>query len=310
MLDRFVGSQGHAMRRVIGACVIGAAILLHTGCGGVSNRLQARLDLKKGNQSYLAGNFREAIGHYNHAVERVPTLTRAHLYRAYSHEAIFRASESLDERRVQADSAAASFLRYTELIESGHQAGDDAPGRERIDEHILTLYLDSLQPHKASELLESRLASHPNDMATLQMLANLAIEQGNYDGAIRWHRKRIELAPDEPGGHVALAVMAWNFSNNNMVADSVRTQLLDEGVTSAERAIELRPDYFEALVYANLLYREKAKYAESAELRAEYEKKYADYQERARRVGEQQKKKDGVNASSEVKHGKPGIRAG
>lgn len=273
-----------------------AALLQLPGCGGVSSSLQARRELKKGNQNYLAGDYRAAIGHYDQAVERAPTLSRAYLNRAYSQEALFRASASLDERRMLADSAAASFLRYTELAESGHADGDKAPKRERVDEHILTLYLDSLQPHKASELLAARLEQHPNDMASLQMLANLAVEQGDLESALRWHRKRVEIAPDEPEGHVALAVMAWNFSNSNMVADSLRTPLLDEGVKSAERAIELKPDYFEALVYANLLYREKAKYAANDAERAEYEKRYTEYQERARQVGEKQKK-DGASAA-------------
>jgi tetratricopeptide (TPR) repeat protein len=273
-------------------------LVLLPGCGGISSSLEARRELKKGNQNYLAGNYRKAIEHYDQAVERAPTLARAYLNRAYSQEALFRASESLDERRMLADSAAASFLRYAELAESGHDDGDKAPTRERVDEHILTLYLDSLQPHKAGELLASRLEQHPNDMASLQMLANLAVEQGDFENALRWHRKRIELEPAEPEGHVALAVMAWNFSNSNMVADSLRTPLLDEGVQSAERAIELRPEYFEALVYANLLYREKAKYTRNEAERAEYEKRYTEYQERARQVGEKQKK-DGTSAADD-----------
>jgi tetratricopeptide (TPR) repeat protein len=284
----------HAGARLI--CVTVFVQLL--GCGGVSSNLQARRELKKGNQNYLAGDYRAAIDHYDQAVARAPTLSRAYLNRAYSQEALFRASESLDERRTLADSAAASFLRYTELAEAGHRDGDKAPARERVDEHILTLYLDSLQPHKASELLASRLAAHPNDMASLQMLANLAVEQGDFENALRWHRKRIELEPDEAEGHVALAVMSWNFSNHNMVADSLRAPLLDEGVKSAERAIELKPDYFEALVYANLLYREKAKYAANDAERAEYEKRYTEYQERARQVGEKQKK-DGASAADD-----------
>ncbi|HEX6790413.1 MAG TPA: hypothetical protein VF247_03805 [Candidatus Krumholzibacteria bacterium] len=289
-----------------------ALLLMLSGCG-VTDRLNARLDLKKGNQSYLAGEYRDAVAHYDHALARVPTLSRAYLNRAYSQEAMFRASESLDERRALADSAAASFLKYAELAEAGHGAGDSkAPKRERIDEHVLTLYLDSLQPSKASDLLARRLREHPNDMASLQMLANLAVEQGNLDEALRWHRRRVELAPDEPEGHVALAVMAWDFSNHNMVADSLRTPLLDEGVKNAERAIELKPDYFEALVYANLLYREKAKYATTDAERAEYEKRYTEYQERARQVNEQQKKNPsgGTSAAGQRKMDGNGTTAG
>ena len=48
-----------------------------TGCGGFSNRLAARLDLKKGNERYLAGDYRGAIQHYDEAVSRVRTMAQA-----------------------------------------------------------------------------------------------------------------------------------------------------------------------------------------------------------------------------------------
>jgi tetratricopeptide (TPR) repeat protein len=285
-----------------GARLAAAALLLQlAGCGGFADRIQARLDLKNGNLSYIAGNYRDAITHYDRAVSRVPTLSRAFLNRGYSEEALFRASESLDERRALADSAAAAFLHYRELIEGGHQDGGQAPDLERVEQHILTLYLDSQQAEKAMTLLESRLQSHPRDIASVTMLANLAMEQGNLDLALRWNRKRIEMEPGQPEAYCALAVMAWQFSYNNRVADDQRAALLDEGTEAAERAVELRPDYFEALIYANLLYREKAKYAANDAERVEFEKRYTDFEERAR----QAQKQPGVNDTNGMSNGAP-----
>jgi tetratricopeptide (TPR) repeat protein len=267
------------------------------GCSGVSNRLHARLDLKKGNESYLAGDYHAAIQHYDRAVAHVPTLAPAWLNRAYSQEALFRASQTLEERQALADSAATTFQKYRQLVEAGHDPG--GARLERVEEHLLTLYLDSQQPDKAVGVLEERLKSHPNDMASLQMLANLSMDLGDLDSALKWHRKRIELEPDKAEGYVALAVMCWHFSNKNIVPEDQRGALLDEGTQAAEKALELKPDYYEALIYANLLYREKEKYATSAADKAEFAKKYTDYQERARQVQAQPKSAD----STGVKHG-------
>lgn len=265
--------------------VIVALLLQAAGCG-VSDRLRARIDLKHGNESYLSGDYRSAIEHYDEAVGRVPTFSRAYLNKAYSQVALFRASVDFDERRSLADSAASSFLRYRELAAAGHAAGDDddVPDAERVDQHILTLYLDTAQTDKAIALLEARLQSHPRDMAALQMLANLAVEQGDLETALRWHRHRLQIEPAQPEAYHALAVMVWRFSHKDMIPEDQRDALLDEGVRASERAIELRPDYYEALIYANLLYREKARFTEDNAQKAEFEKRYLEYEERARQV--------------------------
>src|SRR5678809_691850 len=78
--------------RIVPRIIAVAWLVPVTGCGGFSNRLAARLDLKKGNERYLAGDYRGAIQHYDEAVSRVPTLAPAYLNRAYSQEALFRAS--------------------------------------------------------------------------------------------------------------------------------------------------------------------------------------------------------------------------
>lgn len=271
-----------------------------TGCGSFSDRLQARLDLKKGNQSYLAGDFHGAIQHYDEAVSRVPTLAPAYLNRAYSHEALFRASQTLLERQALADSAARAYEKYRQLAEAGHAVKN--ANMERVEEHLLTLYLDSQQPDKAVEVLEDRLRTHPRDLASLQMLANLYMGMGNFGSALELGRKRIQLEPEKAEGYVALAVMAFNFSHKNLVPEEERGALLDEGARAADRALELRPDYYEALIYGNLVYREKEKYATTEAEKEQYRKLYTDYQERARRVQEQQGK-GSAGDSTAVKHG-------
>jgi tetratricopeptide (TPR) repeat protein len=291
------GCPACATRKFRGALwMLAMALVACTGCGGVSDRLQARLDLKKGNESYLAGDYHAAIQHYDRAVERVPTLAPAYLNRAYSQEALFRASQTLEERQALADSAATTFQKYRQVVEAGH--ADSGTNLERVEEHLLTLYLDSQQPDKAVEVLDERLKTHPRDMASLQMLANLSMDLGDLDSALKWHRKRIELEPDKAEGYVALAVMCWHFSNKNMVPEDQRPALLDEGAQAAEKALELRPDYYEALIYANLIYREKAKYATSDADKAEFEKRYTEYQERAREVQAQQKDQEGTGKAS------------
>ena len=62
--------------------------------------------------------------------------------------ALFRASVDPEARRVLADSAVASFRRYLALVEAGHRDGGEVPSGERIEQHILTLYLDAGEPER------------------------------------------------------------------------------------------------------------------------------------------------------------------
>jgi hypothetical protein len=46
-------------------------------------------------------------------------------------------------------------------------------------------------------------------------------------------------------------------------------QYVDEGIDAIEKAIGMRPDYFDAMEYQNLLWREKAKFETDEEAKAE-----------------------------------------
>ena len=52
--------------------------------------------------------------------------------------------------------------------------------------------------------------------------------------------------------------------------------LIDEGIADLQKAIQLRPDYDDAMAYLNLLYRRKADTVESADERAALSKQADD----------------------------------
>ena len=69
---------------------------------------------------------------------------------------------------------------------------------------------------------------------------------------------------------------------NSRLPDSLATDsLIDEGIQNAQEAIRLKPDYFEAITYANLLYREKAKRTQDPLLRRQYEARADSLRDRA-----------------------------
>lgn len=263
-------------------------IALGAGCGpSPVDRLQARLALKEGNRSYLAGHYQEAIAHYDRALAHVPTQAEPYLNRAYSQVALFRNSTDRAASRQLADSAIASFQGYLQSIEA---RPDDfrGPGRERIEQHILTLYLESEQPDKVLAFLHEKLRRDPRDVATLANLANLVLERGDVDQALELQRRRLEIEPSSPEAHYSLGVAIWKCSYYDKVPPEKRQELVDEGLRAMLHAVDLNPNYFEALIYVNLLYRECAKHAQSEAERASFELKYREYEARAQQVRQAQ----------------------
>jgi hypothetical protein len=59
-----------------------------------------------------------------------------------------------------------------------------------------------------------------------------------------------------------MGVTAWDKSYNTPPESldvEARRKILDEGMSNLHKAVELNPDYFEAMLYINLLHREYAK---------------------------------------------------
>jgi tetratricopeptide (TPR) repeat protein len=254
-------------------------LLVLAGCsGGPLGQLQARLDLKAGNKSYIRGDFKDALRNYDEALRHAPRHALAALYRAYCNVNLFRMSVDPDERRQFADQAVQSFLKFLEVRDKNPKA----PTRERIEQFILTLYLDADESDKALAFLEERLRRNPNDVSALQMLSNIKSDLGDVPGALELFRRRIQMAPENPDAHHALAVFAWSVAFNSRLSDSLATNtLIDEGLQNAQEAIQLKPDYFEAITYANLLYREKAKRTQDPLLRQQYENRADSLRDRA-----------------------------
>jgi len=263
-----------------------AVLALAAGCsGGASpvNRLKARVQLKEGNVSYLAGQYEKAIQNYDTALRYVPQLAPARLHRAYSLEALSRVSGSLQERQKLATEAVSSFETYLGLLDHGAVGADPkAAGRERIEEHILTLLIDSQQLDQAISHLQVRYERDPHDASALEMLSRLEMERGRLDAAMEWQRKRVAAEPQDPDAQYSLGAFVWLMSYRDTGMDlGRRMAMLDEGMGALRQALELRPDDFEVLIYINLLYREKAKYAEGEAERSEFEAQAETFRERA-----------------------------
>ena len=83
--------------------------------------------------------------------------------------------------------------------------------------------------------------------------------QGDFDKLIENIRKNIELEPQNPEAHYRLATYSWDKASRDFrLSDKEKMQIIVDGLASVNKALEIKPDYVEAMTYKGLLLRTQA----------------------------------------------------
>jgi tetratricopeptide (TPR) repeat protein len=99
----------------------------------------------------------------------------------------------------------------------------------------------------------------------------LYFKKGDFDNGVTWLKKRLEIEGNNPEVYYLIGVQAWDRSYNYPDLDpAMRAKIVEDGLESLNKAVQLKPDYFEAITYINLLYREKAKMETDPAKKQEY----------------------------------------
>jgi tetratricopeptide (TPR) repeat protein len=81
-----------------------------------------------------------------------------------------------------------------------------------------------------------------------------------FDDAIGVLERCAELAPDDPTGFYKVSTFYWDKAYRDpLLNDTQKAEYVEKGLEAVEKALELKPDEINAIVYKGLLYREKAK---------------------------------------------------
>jgi tetratricopeptide (TPR) repeat protein len=206
-----------------------------TGC----SKLQARDQLNKGVQAYKSGKFEEAIDHFQQAVNKDPSLKMTHLYLATA---------------------------YAQQV----VPATDSPANNKVAQQAINAYQDVLK-------------EDPNDTTALKGIASIYFNTNKFDEAKKWQQKVLSADPKDAEAYYTIGVIDWGQARkNSMTVLSANgltdkgdgnptlpkkecqklveqnTPLVDEALDSLHKAIELRPNYEDAMAYINLAYRRKA----------------------------------------------------
>ena len=258
-------------RRGFSLAMLAVVVAAGSGC----NKLKARDLLNKGVANFKNGQYDAAVEDFKQAKDLDPSLLNARLYLATAYASQYIPGAPSEENVQRGNAAINEFKGVLEK---------DTNNLSAIDGIGSILFQMSGQPFNPQKFQESKT----------------------------YHQKHIDLKPSDPEPYYWIGVIDWTLAfrgNAEMRTDynkdhinkqikegdplpaAVRTQfvdkygqLVDEGVASLQKDIQLRPDYDDAMAYLNLLYRRKADMVESAEERASYQKQADDLVEKVKEI--------------------------
>ncbi|MCU0224145.1 MAG: tetratricopeptide repeat protein [Acidobacteria bacterium] len=238
-------------RSVVAVLLLGVLLVSAPGCQGIRERMA----MKKAHELYKAQKYDEAIKKYKEILVMDPGNYTATYQIAMSNLAMYHPGSAHEKDKAY---AAASIEHLEKLMA---MQAPDKETQERVVKYYLSLLASAEMSDKAIAFMEKELAKDPKNIETVLQLANLYAKKGDFPNAWRYFLKRAEMDPKNKEAWYTVGVVAWerSYKGKEAVSDSEREQtLIPQGLAAFDKAIAIDPDYFDALVYANLLYREKA----------------------------------------------------
>ena len=218
---------------------VALALFSSVGC----DKLKARDQLNKGVKAYKDNHYEQAITHFQNAVNLDPALINARMYLATAYVSQFIPGIDSPENLRTAQQAIDEYQKVIDANPSRDQKVNSAKG-------IAYLYLNEKKWDDAKKYYRMASDLDPNDPEPYYSI-----------GVIDWtaayqprmeERAKLGMKPEE------------NLNPKNKDQKKVCEELkaknapaIQEGIDSLNKAIQLRPDYDDAMAYLNLMYREK-----------------------------------------------------
>ena len=270
------------------------ALLMLAPVLGGCQKVRARAEMKKGNEMYHDEAYREALAQYQKGLKLDPSATFAWRSVGLSALALFRPGDNSKANREMGELATQAFEKYLE----------DYPDDEKVRDYLISTYVNTKKYDQALAYLDRQAKANPQDSNIQASQVRLLIESGQVP-------KAAEVARNMPNGQpkaealYSIGVWGWDKSfHGSDVPIEERQKFVDLGLACMDQAVKINPDYFEATVYYNLLYREKAKMELDGTKRLEYIAKADALQARAKELRKKQVEEEKKKAAEAAKTAK------
>jgi tetratricopeptide (TPR) repeat protein len=267
------------------------------GCAKVGE-IQSKKAFKAANQAYQQQDYKKAADMYEQTIAAAPespTANQAYFFLGNSYDNQYKPSKkgdpandamltkAVDNYQKAAEKLAASpdpadkklgklSLEYLVASYGPDKLNDPAkaepvvqrmiqlePGEPTNYFALAKIYEDAGAYDEAEKMLVSAKNAKPGDPAVYMTLAGYYNRQGHFDKTIEALEERAAKEPSNPEAFYTIATYYWDEAYRDFkLKDPEKRDFVNKGLTAIDHALQLKPDYVEAIVYKGLLLRLQA----------------------------------------------------
>ena len=275
-------------RTVLLAVVLAIAGLGASSCSKIG-MLKGQMAWKDANAAYAQSDYKKAIDKYQEALKNNPDLAYAYFYLGNSYDNLYKvAKKGQPENDANLTKAVEYYKQATEKITDpklrklsyeyllaayGPDKLNDPSQAEPIVQKMIEIdpsdtanyfaltkiYEDAGNYEQAEAALLKARDAHPKDTAVYMQMAAFYNRQGRFDKTMEALNQRASQDPHNPEGYYTIAVYYWDKTfRDKALNDATRHEYINSGMEAVNKAISIKPDYMEAIVYKGLLLRLEA----------------------------------------------------
>jgi len=271
-----------------------AAVVTTVGCSKMG-QLTAMKNFKEANTAYAQQDYKKAVDLYEAAVKANPDLNYAYFYLGNSYDNLFKPSkkgeadnDALLESAVKNYQLAAErlatgstkqekdlarlSLKYLVASYGAEKLNDPAraepvvqrmiqldPGEPENYFALAKIYEDAGAYENAEDILVKAKQAKPSDPAVYKTLAGYYNRQGQFEKTIKELEDAAASDPKSPEARYTIAVFYWDAAfRDARLSENQKRDYVQKGLGEVDKALEMKPDYIDAIVYRGLLLRLQA----------------------------------------------------
>lgn len=290
------GSMRMRLRSLTAATVAVAALglLSAVGCGRIG-QLKAAKAFKEANAAYQQQDYKKAADLYEQTVAADPVdFATAYFFLGNSYDNLYKPSHKGEAANDQLlDKAVKNYEMAAEKLSAdkpedakikklsleylvaayGPDKLNDASKAEPVVIHMIQLdptdaanyfqlgkiYEDAGLYDEAEKVYLMAKQAKPTDPDVYMQLAGFYNRIGEFEKTIAALQERADREPNNPEAFYTISTYYWDKAYRDFrLKDAEKKDMVQKGIDAVDRALKIKPDYVEALVYKNLLLRLEA----------------------------------------------------